>query len=218
MKNIKSLYLSLVFFYLFHSTAFAQKEDNPRLSSINIIELGIGFGSKYFDENINDKLIVEHNDALTLLEIKYLHLWPIKKRFYLGLGSSYDGMKITSQVSAKTVIINGVEKIETTREPGGTHHFIPIFGQARYYFRNKPESAFLTADIGSFFKLDNNEGKPRLFWGLGFGQRYKINSANAISWGIDYHEHYLFRKKQGFNEPNENPRIASLAIKIGLLF
>ncbi len=212
MKTISIILILTIFSGLIRT--FGQEKIDP----INTIELGVGWGGRYYDEQTGPNGYKTHNESIHVFSINYLHLWGISKKIYAGFGSGYHHINVGHGWDTENVIINGMEYEKEIKTPGTTYHFIPIFGQARYYFRNNPESAFLTADIGSFLKLDHNEGKPRLFWGLGFGQRYKINSSKFISWGIDYHEHYLFRKTQGFDEPNENPRIASLALKIGLIF
>lgn len=187
-----------------------------KIDRINAIELGFAFGGRYYDERTGPNGYKTHNENVHVLSINYSHLWGVSKKIYAGLGSGYHHLNVGQGWDTENVIIDGREYEKEVKTPGTTYHFIPVFGQARYYFRKNPESAFLTADIGSFFKLDRNEGKPRVFWGLGLGQRYKLSSNKSITWGLNFNEFYLFRKKQGFNEPNENPRIALLALKIGL--
>ncbi len=216
MKRINCIVLFFIYFH--QPNLIAQTKARSELYAQKIIDIGWAFGSHYVDEVIGNNSHYSHNDLVRIPSLSYRWLWPLNKKLYAGIGSGYEYVEVSAGHTYKPVVVNGRTGFEQVPTPGTTYHFIPIFGEARYYFRNNSESAFLTADIGSFLKLDNNEGKPRLFWGLGFGQRYKINSSKLISWGIDYHEHYLFRKKQGFDEPNENPRIASLALKIGLIF
>lgn len=186
--------------------------------NIHIVELGIAFGGRYYDESTGPNGNKSHNETVKALSLFYTYGWQLSQRFFAGIGSGYKHLNVGPDYKEEIVVIDGISYEKRVDVPVPSYDLIPIFGQTRFYFRKKPESAYLSASLGSFFKLDQHEGKPRLYWELGLGQRYKLSSTKSITWSLNFNEFYLFRKKQGFNEPNENPRIALMDLRIGIQF
>lgn len=199
-------------------TSYLAAQDKPKLVAFSSLEVGVASGSNFLNENIGLNSYYQRKDLIIIPSIIFRREWPIAPRLYAGLGSGYEYVKQSIGHSYKALDVNGTIEFEKVKTPSAQYHFIPLYGQGKFYFRDDPTSGFAYADIGSFLKLDNNPGKSALLWGLGIGQRYKVASGTWITWNLDYHEHYIHYRNQQFNEPNPNPRIATIALKVALMF
>ncbi|MFM6953575.1 MAG: hypothetical protein ACKOWL_01155 [Sphingobacteriaceae bacterium] len=195
-----------------------EAQDKPKLDAFSALELGIAGGSNFTNENIGLNSYYQRKDLVIIPSVIFRREWPISHKVYAGLGTGYEYVMQSKGHSYEALDVNGTIKFEKVETPGSHYHFIPVYGQGKFYFRDDTSSGYVYADLGSFIKLDNNPGKSVLLWGLGIGQRYKVASGTWITCNFDYHEHYIHYRNQQFDEPNPNPRIAALSLKVGLMF
>ena len=218
MKKRYAVFMLLIF-QGFVSTNYLDAQDNPKLDTFSALEFGIAGGSNFLNENIGLNSYYQRKDLVIIPSVIFRREWPISHKVYAGLGSGYEYVMQSKGHSYKALLdVNGTIEFEKVETPSSHYHFIPVYGQGKFYFRDDPTSGYAYADLGSFIKLDNNPGKSALLWGLGIGQRYKVASGTWVTWNFDYHEHYIHYRKQKFDEPNPNPRIAALTLKVGLMF
>lgn len=179
----------------------------------NITEFGIYFGSreKLIKEEFQERVTDTH--TAYLISFRNVRGWSLSQKFALGLGIGYEGIIIKGAENPDQIIEeNGYHDFTYKYTPGTYYHTIPIFGQARFYFRKNSESAFVYSDFGSFLNLNKSVKKSLLLWGLGIGQRYELKSGTLISIGLDFQERYLI------SLPDDKQKISNLGLKFGLLF
>lgn len=197
----------------------AQKTKSNYRRTYHALELGTAlFGGRYFDEQTGPNGYKSHSETIKAISLAYLHEWQIAKRLYTGIGIGYEHMEVAPDYKVETVIINGLSYDKYIDVPVPDYDLIPLWNQTRYYFRSKPNSGFVFLDLGSFFKLDHNEGKSRLKWGIGIGNRYEIAHKKYLTWSLDMYEYYLHRNANPDKGYNANPRLACLGLKLGFVF
>ncbi len=208
---MKAKLLSFMLFFSFQSLIHGQ--ERIRTTVFNITEIGAYFGSR--DKLIKEEFHESVSDTHTAYIISFRNIrgWEFNRKFSLGLGIGYEGVIVKGAKNPDQLMVEGDYRYYTYKyTPGTYYHTIPIFGQAKYYFRKHPESAFIHSSLGSFLNLNRNVSKSLLLWGLGIGQRYKIGSGALFSIGIDFQERYLITSQ------NEKQRISGIGLCVGLLF
>lgn len=208
---MKTYFITVLMMILFIEALNAQKKS--RLNNFNFTEFGIYFGSrdKLIKEEFHERITDTH--TAYIISFRNIKAWEISQKFALGLGIGYEGIIVKGAENPdKLVEENGDRHFTTKYTPGVYYHTLPIFGQARFYFRKNPESAFIYTDLGSFFNLNREIKRSLLLWGVGVGQRYQIKSGALISVGLDFQERYLITLN------SDKHRIPAIGLKAGVLF
>lgn len=215
MKLPARLFFVFVILLTF-SNAKAQEFEELKFRSLKKIELGIAVGRSFKDEQIGNNVYRLKNEKLRNFSLIYIQEWPISQRIYVGLGTGYTRIVIGERSKYETGFLdqNGdynvyVQWINTPRR---VYQILPIFAQTTFYFRKEVKSSFVTANLGSFVKLDKQEGNSSLIKGLGVGQRYRAGYGNLLSWSINFDTFF-------FTTRFENPtKMDCTSLKIGFNF
>lgn len=99
------------------------------------------------------------NSAVThTICIRSVNGWYLCPKISLGIGVGFDGLI----VRPSEYIVPGGNSFDLAIRPGTYYRTLPLYGDLRYYFKDKARSYFLYGNLGSSIAINHNFEKGKM--------------------------------------------------------
>jgi hypothetical protein len=153
---------------LFLVPIFLLAQNAKTSAFFNNTEMGYFIGSDY--RTLLTPQGETSNSAVThTISLRTINGWYLSPKISLGIGVGFDGLIIRPS----EYIVPGGNTFDLAIRPGTYYRTLPLYGDLRYYFKDKARSYFIYGNLGGAIAINHNFEKGKM-WGLGFGYKFDL--------------------------------------------